>query len=321
MHEWGGLTRFASSSIHQSTHREDTGIRVRVVSDGRIGVAGTNDFSPEGARRAAESALEMAEVAAPDPLFPGLAPPAPVAEHDRFDEATATTSPERGRRASPSSSGSARRGSRPPGAFETLASEVAVANTNGQFCWAPTTQASVTTVVSGDDGGNGFAEVFAGRRRRGRPRGDRPAGRGQGGRLARARRPRARPVPGRARARGRLDARRVPRLDRVRRPGAARGTLVLLGQAGPAGRGAGRLDLRRRRGGGHARPPVRLRGRAEIAGRPDHATASSSAACTTCGPPSRPARRRPATPSRRRTRRGRSRSTCSWSRADRAWTR
>ena len=55
-HEWGGLTRFASSSIHQSTHREDTGVRVRVVTGNRIGVASTNDFSLERARRAAEHA-------------------------------------------------------------------------------------------------------------------------------------------------------------------------------------------------------------------------------------------------------------------------
>ena len=94
MHEWGGLTRFASSSIHQSTHREDTGIRVRVVSEGRIGVTATNDFSPEGARRAAESALEMATVVSPDPLFPGLAPVAPVSDGDRFDEATAASTPQ-----------------------------------------------------------------------------------------------------------------------------------------------------------------------------------------------------------------------------------
>jgi predicted Zn-dependent protease len=40
MHEWGGLTRFASSSIHQSTWTEDTALRIRVVKDGRIGVAG-----------------------------------------------------------------------------------------------------------------------------------------------------------------------------------------------------------------------------------------------------------------------------------------
>ena len=93
MHEWGGLTRFASSSIHQSTHREDTGIRVRVVSEGRIGVTASNDFTPEGALRAAESALEMATVVAPDPLFPGLAPPAPTPGVQAFDEAAAQTTP------------------------------------------------------------------------------------------------------------------------------------------------------------------------------------------------------------------------------------
>ncbi len=161
MHEWGGLTRFASSSIHQSTHREDTGIRVRVVSDGRIGVAGSNDFSPDGARRAAESALEMAEVAAPDPQFPGLAPPTPVAELDRFDEATATTSPDARAEGVAELVGQCPEGFTAAGAFETLASEVAIANSNGQFCWAPSSQASVTTVVSGDGGGSGFAEVFA----------------------------------------------------------------------------------------------------------------------------------------------------------------
>src|SRR5439155_24102778 len=37
IHQWGGLTRFASSSIHQSTWREDTEIRVRVEAEGRIG--------------------------------------------------------------------------------------------------------------------------------------------------------------------------------------------------------------------------------------------------------------------------------------------
>ena len=85
MHEWGGLTRFANSAIHQSTWREDTGVRVRVETKGRIGVAATNDFSKDGARRAATSALEMAKVLKQDPGFPGLAPPAPVPDQDRFD--------------------------------------------------------------------------------------------------------------------------------------------------------------------------------------------------------------------------------------------
>jgi PmbA protein len=160
MHEWGGLTRFASSSIHQSTHSEDTGIRVRVVSERRVGVAASNDFSPEGARRAAESALEMANVVAPDAMFPGLAAPAPTPEPQPFDEATAATTPEQRADGVAEVIGQCPEGFTAAGAFETLGSEVALANTQGQFCYAPTSQASVTTVVTGSEGGSGFAEVF-----------------------------------------------------------------------------------------------------------------------------------------------------------------
>jgi predicted Zn-dependent protease len=160
MHEWGGLTRFASSSIHQSTHSEDTGIRVRVVTEGRVGVAASNDFSTEGARRAAESALEMANVVAPDPMFPGFAPPAPTPDHQAFDEATTATTPEQRADGVAEVIGQCPEGFTAAGAFETLGSEVALANTEGQFCYAPTSQASVTTVVTGSEGGSGFAEVF-----------------------------------------------------------------------------------------------------------------------------------------------------------------
>jgi len=163
MHEWGGLTRFASSAIHQSTGREDTGIRVRVVKGGRIGVAAGNDFSPEGARRAAQSASEMADVVAPDPLFPGLAPAQPVPERDGFDEATASASPDRRAEGVAELVARCGGGLSAAGAFETVAMEISFANTQGQFCWAPTTQASITTVVTGQDGGSGFAETFAGR--------------------------------------------------------------------------------------------------------------------------------------------------------------
>ena len=161
MHEWGGLTRFASSSIHQSTWREDTDLRVRVVKDGRVGVAGTNDLSPEGARAAAQSAREMADVVAPDPLFPGLAPVDPLESDVGFDPSTADTSPERRAADVADLVGACAGGFTAAGAFETIAGEIAVANTDGQFAWAPTTQASVTTVFTGGDGGNGFAEVFA----------------------------------------------------------------------------------------------------------------------------------------------------------------
>ena len=46
LHEWGGLTRFAKSEIHQSTAREDSELRVRVVTNARVGVASTNDVRP-----------------------------------------------------------------------------------------------------------------------------------------------------------------------------------------------------------------------------------------------------------------------------------
>ncbi len=160
MHEWGGLTRFASSSIHQSTHREDTGVRVRVIKENRIGVASTNDFTIEGARRAAEHALEMANVVAPDALFPGLAPRAEISAIDGFDEATASATPAFRADGVADLVGQCPGGFTAAGAFETIASEVAVANTEGQFCWAPSTMASITTVVSGGEGGHGFAEVF-----------------------------------------------------------------------------------------------------------------------------------------------------------------
>ena len=161
VHEWGGLTRFASSSIHQSTSREDTDLSVRVVIGDRVGVASTNDLSPEGARRVAESAKEMAGVVAPDPLFPGLAPPNPVEDSSRFDDGTASTSPERRANGVADLVGRLSNGLVAAGAFETIGMEVAVLNTEGQFCWAPTSRASVTTVVTGAHGGTGFSEVFA----------------------------------------------------------------------------------------------------------------------------------------------------------------
>ena len=161
VHEWGGLTRFAGSVIHQSTSREDTSLRVRVVSGGRIGVASTNEFSEEGAVTAARSAREMAQVVAADPAFPGLAPPTEVAEKDSFDEATAAATPDTRAGAVATLVDQAGNGFHAAGSFETTAAEVAVANTEGQFCYAPTTQATVTTLVSGGDDGAGYVEAWS----------------------------------------------------------------------------------------------------------------------------------------------------------------
>ena len=162
LHEWGGLTRFANSEIHQSTSREDTALRIRVAMGGKVGVAQANDFSPEGATAAARSAKEMAEVVAPDPLWPGLAGPAPFAATDRFDDATAQASPEVRAESVANLIGQAPDGFVAAGAYETLAMEIGVATSTGQLCWGPMTQASITTVITGDEQASGFAERFAG---------------------------------------------------------------------------------------------------------------------------------------------------------------
>jgi predicted Zn-dependent protease len=49
------------------------------------------------------------------------------------------------------------------GAFETAATEVAVATSAGQFAYGPSTQARVNTVVSSSEGGTGTAEQLAAR--------------------------------------------------------------------------------------------------------------------------------------------------------------
>ncbi len=104
----------------------------------------------------------MALIVGPDPLWPGLAPVADVASVDRFFEGTADSSPDVRADAVAELIGSCADGFTAAGAYETIALEVGLANTEGQRCWAPSTQASVTTVITGGDGGSGFAEVFSG---------------------------------------------------------------------------------------------------------------------------------------------------------------
>ena len=240
MHEWGALTRFAKSEIHQSTAREDTGLRVRVVTNGRVGVAATNETTPDGARAAAESAKEMAEIVGPDPLWPGLAPMADVASGDRFFEGTADSSPETRADAVAGLIGTCADGFTAAGAYETIALELGLANTQGQRCWAPTTQASVTTVITGSEGGSGFAEVFSGSMDTIDAGGDRAPCQRQGRGLPVAPGTSRRRVPGDPGATRDGGARGVPVVRGLLGQGLPGGSLVFQRQEGPAGGGAGR---------------------------------------------------------------------------------
>ena len=91
---------------------------------------------------AARSALEMAEIVAADPQWPGLAPPAPAPDVDRYFEDTASASPAMRADAVAQLIGACAPDCRAAGAYETIAVELGLANSEGQFCWAPSTLAS-----------------------------------------------------------------------------------------------------------------------------------------------------------------------------------
>ncbi|TMK23256.1 MAG: TldD/PmbA family protein [Actinobacteria bacterium] len=157
-HSWGGLTRFASSRIHQNTWREDVEFRVMAVADGnRTGVAATHSLDPAVVRRAADDALAIARIAPPDPDFPGLAPPAPVAHTAAFDDETANATPAARASAVAGALGELPAGMEGTGYVETAADEVLVCSTTGLRAFAATTHAGCSVLAIAPDS-SGYAE-------------------------------------------------------------------------------------------------------------------------------------------------------------------
>jgi PmbA protein len=87
--ESSGLARFAESEVDQPTLIADTIVRVRCVSNGKLGVATTNRIDEEGLADVAGRAAEAVASAPSDPDFPGLAPKADFPQVDGYDDTTA----------------------------------------------------------------------------------------------------------------------------------------------------------------------------------------------------------------------------------------
>jgi PmbA protein len=87
--ERSGLARFAGAEVHQPTLIENETVQLRIVRDGRVGVAAGNRLDDESLRALARRAAEAADKAPPDPDFPGLAQPAEPARVEGFDPDTA----------------------------------------------------------------------------------------------------------------------------------------------------------------------------------------------------------------------------------------
>ncbi|MDQ2985074.1 MAG: metallopeptidase TldD-related protein [Actinomycetota bacterium] len=92
--ERSGLARFAASEVHQPTLIANETVQLRIVRDGRVGIAAGNGTGDDALRELAQRAAAAAELAPPDPDFPGLAPPAPAPEVGGFDDETAAVGPD-----------------------------------------------------------------------------------------------------------------------------------------------------------------------------------------------------------------------------------
>lgn len=88
------LTRFANSFIHQNVAEATTTVRLRVHVDGRTATGSTTVVTDDGLRGLVERTVSAARVCPPDPAWPGLAPPAPIAAAGNWDAATAQASPD-----------------------------------------------------------------------------------------------------------------------------------------------------------------------------------------------------------------------------------
>ncbi len=161
MSEDSGLTRFANSYIHQNVAERNVGLRVRTVVGKKIGVASINDLGPAALERVVERALTIAKLQPENPDFTSLPSPAPIAEVEVFDEATAAFSPEaRAKAVGVICRQAVDNGLVASGAFTTGTGELAVANSLGIFAYYAITTADVSTVIMSDDS-SGYSAATA----------------------------------------------------------------------------------------------------------------------------------------------------------------
>lgn len=147
-----GVTRFANSQIIQSTERDELRVYVRVVTDGRLATATTNQLSPERLERAAANALEAARSSLPDEGFTGLADPEVVGRAEaigRLDPPTAAATAGERAAAVRSILDAAGRGTA-AGVVETGVQAYGVFNSKGIDCFDTFSRAVATALV--DDG-------------------------------------------------------------------------------------------------------------------------------------------------------------------------
>ena len=151
------LTRFANSAIHQNVAETNTEIRVRVVYGKKVGVASSNNLSPDALKITVDTARAIAQLQRENPDFISLPGPQPIQPIEAYVERTANFTPEqRAQVVSVLCKKSKEKGVVAAGAFSTESFEIAVANSLGVFAYLPGTVAALNTVMIAE-GGSGYA--------------------------------------------------------------------------------------------------------------------------------------------------------------------
>jgi len=88
-----GLTRFANSFIHQSVEDTSALVRLRIHLDGRTASGSTTVGDSAGLAALVSRTVAAARLCPPDPLWPGLAGPAPMTVGSEADPAIAAATP------------------------------------------------------------------------------------------------------------------------------------------------------------------------------------------------------------------------------------
>src|SRR5450755_3933456 len=87
------LTRFANNTIHQNVAGENRFVSVRVVLEGRTARATTNRWDDESLRRIVDDVVALTKALPPEDELLPMARPETITSVDRFDPATAETTP------------------------------------------------------------------------------------------------------------------------------------------------------------------------------------------------------------------------------------
>ncbi len=156
--EWdSALTRFANNGIHQNVAERNVSVRVRVVKDGKTGVASINQLNEAAATDVLKRAVAIADLQQPGEVVP-MPGPAKTQQVEAWSDATAAATPEERADFVEAICAKARRaGLKAFGAVSTSAGQLAIANSLGVLHHQRSTQATANSVVMGE-AGSGYAD-------------------------------------------------------------------------------------------------------------------------------------------------------------------